>query len=440
MRILLTGFLLLTTSIATAANAPQQSQSADVPSWDNSAIEAMYDVYLHPAQHQLPKIKDQKKYNTLFLDAYWGPITNPFSKYARPSKVFVYIDNAPAYMAPIIKNATDNNLYVFNLNSDRPLLLDTWLDQIKSHAQGKVVKLTICNSYGNSNTADTCTKGTYEAEQGYALNIANDTVRFNATNKAASASRALNEDWHRLAPKVKMMAGASESKRSIYDSSIDWNDVSERKALLLTTTPWLNYQTIQDNFEKIRDLRYFTDTKKTGFLRRISWLYPDDGCWTRASAVVNHLFGAVDNPVSEFARPSKIFAFGNLCANTPNSSGGYVSWWYHTAPLIRDAQTNQTYVLDPSVGPKKPMTIEAWIAAISSNTGACQNSYQPKVEKINVCTGFGAGPSNNCSDSTYTDEAREALRQNTYQGYERSRQVELGRDADKVLGDEAPWL
>lgn len=419
--------------------------TANTPQWEMSAINKLYDVYQHPQQHQLPTNTNVLKYNTEFLDAYWGPLTNPFVSVARPAKAFVYLGEQEikrSFMAPIVKNAADGNFYVFNRANNKPQLLDEWMNDIKSHSPSMPIKFTICNGYGNLPT-DTCEGKSYQAEQHYAL-LSNtqqqDALFKSATKRSVSAYRAEGEDWRSHLAKSTAFNGEPVKNDTILENSISWKDLAERNKLLQTTATWANYKVIQANFEKLRDLRYFNDKKQDGFLRRLSWLYPDDGCWTRASAVINHLFGAVDNVNNPFVRPSKIFAFGNLCVNTSNHKKGRVRWWYHTAPIIRDVETQQVYVLDPSVNPSKPMTVEEWMNTISANTGACKGEKLASIEKFNVCTHFGVLPFDRCANQTYVVEAMDALDQNEFQAFERKRQIELGRDADKVLGDQPPWM
>lgn len=114
-----------------------------------------------------------------------------------------------------------------------------------------------------------------------------------------------------------------------------------------------------------------------------------------------------------------------------------MTWWYHTAPIIKDAETNQTYVLDPSINPYKPLAMEKWVEEITSQTGACAegNNY---IKSFNICNGYGSGPYSSCQDS-YQNETSAMMLQPTYRYYERERQVELGRNADAVLGDLPPW-
>src|SRR5438045_9787850 len=115
--------------------------------------------------------------------------------------------------------------------------------------------------------------------------------------KKFSAQRDMHENWKAKALKT--------TNNDIMDTSIAWKDETARNALLSTTVSWPNFNVIQQNFEKIRDIRYYTDSTYPNFLRRIAWLYPDDGCWTRVSSAIKDLFGPLNNEFNYFPRPSK---------------------------------------------------------------------------------------------------------------------------------------
>lgn len=406
-----------------------------VPKWHHDVIDKLYTAYINPKQHQLPVQKDEQQHNLQFINAFWGPLDNPFVQFARPAKAFVILPaTAPAkeqfFMAPIILDTSDGNYYVFTKKESKPVLLTEWISAIKANANTPIL-FNICQGYG-STPADNCSEKPYQYET-------KDTLKglamLHTQNNIPSAHREAHEDWKL---KVRQSVPVSLMRDSIYDSSIAWNKVEARNKLLNQTVAWPNEKTINDNFTKIRDLRFFKDEKVANFLRRISWLYPDDGCWTRAASAVKDFFGPHQNVVNPFPRPSKVFAFGNLCANTPNARDGKVMWWYHTAPIVKNAETNQTYVLDPSINPYAPVTMEQWVEKISARNGACSGS-NASVESFNVCTGYGAGPYDNCA-SLYINEANETLRQSTYRSYERARQESLGRNANEVLGHLPPWV
>lgn len=403
-----------------------------VPQIQENSLKLLFDSYKHPERFQLPFFSDSQKYNIQFLNVMWGPLDNPFNKYPRLVKAFLFLNKSESainpdlfFMAPIGKNLADGNYYIFNNKKLTPQLLSDWVNELRFiYGYHLKVKFNICDGYGNFPN-DSCATKNYQNEVAdvYGVN--------KQLNSLFSAKRAFHENWKTKIAKSMMKDG------TIYDESILWENTESRNKLLQTVVTWPNYKTIKENFEKIRDIRYIEDEVYKRFFRRISWLFPDDGCWTRASAVAKDLFGPFHNVVNTYSRPSKLFAFGNLCVVTSNSPEGKVTWWYHTAPIVRDAQTNQTYVLDPSINPHEPLPVEKWMKEVESHVGPCR-SEDAKVVNFNICNGYGATPYHKCQDP-FTKEASQMLVQLEYQRAERERQVELGRDANKVLGDEPPW-
>lgn len=418
-----------------------------VPKWNDDVIKSLFNAYLHPDNYKLPTPATSQQYNVQFINAFWGPLNNPFNKSPRPAKAFLIFDQASTsnsgqsetfVMAPLVKNLADGNYYIFDKSQTQPLLLNDWVSSMRNaHGTQTSVRFNICNGYGNA-PADSCISKGYREEASDSQQLSLKALRSSmaAQNDLYSARRGSNEDWKTKVNKNKKLAVNAGS--SIYDSSISWKDEAARKTLLNSVVAWPDYKTIKENFEKIRDIRYFNDPEYSDFQRRISWLYPDDGCWTRATAVIRDLFGPFNNINNNSPRPSKVFAFGNLCANTSNSPDGKVQWWYHTAPIVRDAETNQTYVLDPSINPYTPITMEKWAEEIASNSKACAGSAST-LEIFNICNGYGTGPYDNCQ-TIYPSETKSMLMQSGYQSDERYRQEQLGRDANAVLGDTPPWL
>lgn len=410
---------------------------AVIPTWQHEDIKSIFELYIHPEKSRLSEINGEK-YNIRFVNVYWGPLDNPFNKLPRPAKIFVILkdekNNYQYNMAPVMHDKSDNDYYVFDKNQIQPVRLHDWINSIKqANQQQKSMLINVCNAYGNYPN-DVCNEKSYQDESEDSHDEKGNELKI-TREKVPSAARDLQQDWHAKLSSIYHLE--KFPKDTIIDQSVLWKDVTARNKLLETVVAWPNINVIQHNFEKIRNIRYAKDTVYVDFLRRITWLFPDDGCWTRASAVIKDLFGPYHNLVNDFARPSKVFAFGNLCANTPNHVKGYVAWWYHTAPMIRDAETNQSYVLDPSVNPYTPLTVEKWMEEISSHSGACSraNSF---VEKFSVCNGYGPNPFNYCEDEFVT-EFSAAVNQSTYRAYEYKRQLVLGRDPQQVLGDSPPW-
>lgn len=413
---------------------------ASAPKWQPDEMKTLFDAYQHPERYQLEKFKSTWKNNASFINAFWGLKNNPFLKIARPAKVFVFSDTTPSdkdkfVMAPLVQNAVDGQYYVFDANNQAPQLLDSWITK-NNTLKGRTIRFNVCNGYADK-LADSCDDKTFDDEESDITSRLSSSLRTTAAINA-SAVRLPNEDWRTKITRTN--SRRNENQDDAEENSILWRDLNSRQKLLSTVVTWPNYQVIKDNFIKMRDARYFNDLQKPGFMRRISWLYPDDGCWTRATAMIKDFFGPINNMVNQYARPNKLFVFGNLCVNTPNSRAGKVNWWYHTAPIVRDAQTNQSYVLDPSVNPKEPMTVEDWMNLVASTNGKCKND-NASVSKFNVCNQYGTTPNDACRSKTdgFSNEMRTELMQHSYQQAERSRQVELGRDADKVLGDLPPW-
>lgn len=404
----------------------------NVPKWEYSTINSVFNVYSHPEKYLLPLNKDEIKYNIQFLNAFWGPLENPFTKFQRPAKAFVFLNqqgpNPMYFMAPIIQSSSDGNYYVFANNQKQPELLNDWINDIRIRYHTTPF-FNICAAYGNYPN-DSCSNQSYQ-DEAYAAVNQNDLLK---SKNIPSAHRNLNEDW-KTTLLVKNLRASNNG--SILNNSVSWNDETARKKLTNTISTWSSYKIIKANFEKIRDLRYFADESNLSFARRITWLYPDDGCWTRATAMIKDFFGPLNNPINDLNRPSKIFAFGNLCVNTDNSPDGYVSWWYHTAPIVKDAETNQDYVLDPSIDPYAPMLLDKWIKAITSQTGACQSANN--IDTFNICNGHGTNPREKCNGMSFSTETKSMLSQSYFRTAERNRQFELHRDADKVLGNQPPW-
>lgn len=184
-------------------------------------------------------------------------------------------------------------------------------------------------------------------------------------------------------------------------------------------------------FESLRDERFLYPTTggSAPLPRRVSWLYPDDGCYTR-SAVVSKLIGDWKQ-----TRPAKVFVFGNLEVITKNSPTGSVRWWYHvsSAVLVDDPASGkrEAYVLDPAISPKVPLRLNEWFMRMNPDLSTLRavfcdpNTYVPSQ----LCRG----------DVGNSDADAISLQQSMFLRLEESRLRELGRDPQQELGDNPPW-
>jgi hypothetical protein len=193
--------------------------------------------------------------------------------------------------------------------------------------------------------------------------------------------------------------------------NFDWHQVipsriSERKMLEL--------------FTYIRDRREFVD--QTDFKRRITWLYPDDGCYVRSAlmqALVAERTGETWN---------QIFLFGNLEFKTEFSPTGSVTWWYHVAPIVRTAKG--IYVLDPAVDFGKPLLLKSWLSFVNGNSNSM----------VAICNASAYSPDSYCTEEP-TSHGDEALReeQDVFFDYEWNRLQSLGLKPEEFLGEQPPW-
>ncbi|MEK7358040.1 MAG: sigma 54-interacting transcriptional regulator [Bdellovibrionota bacterium] len=163
---------------------------------------------------------------------------------------------------------------------------------------------------------------------------------------------------------------------------------------------------IRDAFARARDERFYEDSH--GLLRRSSWMYPDDGCFVRASHVAKSLERA------GLVRPGKVFAFGNLKMTTSFHPRGAVYWWYHVAPAYRKG--NLVIVLDPAAHHDRPLLLHEWVALISR---------KPETTKIALCDTNAYMAAQTCVGGSPDQERGQQAQQRHYLSSEWSRLVRL---------------
>ena len=201
------------------------------------------------------------------------------------------------------------------------------------------------------------------------------------------------------------------------------------------------------NFANVRDMKLLIDHQLRP--RRLTWLYPDDGCSSRAEMMVSAIetdnFTALPllNPpqkpgqlklkslevlLKKSKLPRKIFAFGSLKFKTLNHPDGMVTWWYHVAPVIRVEQ--EYYVMDPGMEPLYPLTATEWM----NRMGGAEAQI-----KIAICSPHTYEPDSDCS---YPDDSSVRSRNDEVTYYldeEWERILQLGRMPLLELGDFPPW-
>jgi hypothetical protein len=234
-----------------------------------------------------------------------------------------------------------------------------------------------------------------------------------------SAARFANENWETLAvrPTEATFVPPALTPRAF---AVAYAEGYDRAAL----PEWNG--TLEDltaAFEASRDELRYVDREHKTFNRRATWLYPYDGCASRAAHVTRRMLERGE------PAPAKLYAFGNLRVKTPFQKGGTAYWWYHTAPAYRLG--GETYVMDASVESKRPLTLHEWLSRMSSRTSTVKlaicdaNAFNAE----SICHG---GPED--QDRDYEHNIRSYLPKE-WQNLE-----SLGFDPRKLLGDEPPWV
>lgn len=183
----------------------------------------------------------------------------------------------------------------------------------------------------------------------------------------------------------------------------------------------ITYEELIHMFQIVRDSRFLYAQDNPEFPRRISWLYPDDGCFSRAAVM------GIKLESEHLNRPAKIFAFGELVIQTPYSSVGTVSWWYHVAAVVNYMGVH--YVFDPALNSEAPMLVEDWYHAMGME----------ESEQGVVCNAYTYDPFDNCFKATSKSDIFAQTDQAEYLSWEWSRIESLGFDPVALLGEKPPW-
>lgn len=183
-----------------------------------------------------------------------------------------------------------------------------------------------------------------------------------------------------------------------------------------------SYADLENEFKYIRDTR-FIETENPQFPRRLTWLYPDDGCYARAELAKDELVN------HNFAKPKKLFVFGNLTAASANSPTGSVQWWYHVAVSYRVG--DDVFVLDPALQPARPLKLTEW----NNLVGGTQTRVQ-----YAICSAETFDPTVDCQKPTPMALEDAIAEQRTFLQDEWDRLLELKRNPEQELGNLPPWL
>lgn len=187
-------------------------------------------------------------------------------------------------------------------------------------------------------------------------------------------------------------------------------------------SPWKAEATVNYIFEAVRDERFLFTLGAPTFPRRISWLYPDDGCYARA-AVTN-------KKLEEWGidRLNKLFIFGDLNVRTDNAIGGLVEWWYHDVPVTQ--KDGVIYVFDAAVEPTRALALDEWIRLMGQGT---------KSITAAICDPYAYSPWDRCILPSHDVESDALADEDYFLGMEWHQIESLGRRPEKELGEYPPW-
>jgi hypothetical protein len=236
-----------------------------------------------------------------------------------------------------------------------------------------------------------------------------------------SAQRLSHESFHQAKTRSHGAVLFSEDEASDLSGSGPESLARPMNQLKIADIPAVeSYDQLVAQFKFIRDSYFLKDGMNQ---RRLTWLYPDDGCYARAELAAENLI--LKNAVT----PKKVFAFGELHASTKNAPNGWVEWWYHVAVTYRVGNT--AYVLDPALDPHEPMTLTEWNNAIGGDSTGI---------KYAICSKDAFDPDSTCVKPPKIDEEMAEHEQRAFLPDEWNRLLDLGRNPEKELGSQPPWL
>lgn len=239
------------------------------------------------------------------------------------------------------------------------------------------------------------------------------SLPWNVLAETISARREIGEDYTESAERYFR---TKSSDHSAYGFRKHWQELD------FTNIPEIeSEEDVFRQFESIRDLRFLNDPQKPDFKRRLPWLFPDDGCYMRAHYTSELLKKHFDQ------NSARIYLFGNLKVSTTNTASGFVSWWFHTAAVVRVGE--KVFVLDPALEPQKPLTLKAWVEL---------QGIEKEQALLSVCDAQSYMATSSCQGSVVDQYLAKAHSQ-MFLHSERSRQKALHRNPEDVLGDNPPW-
>jgi hypothetical protein len=194
-------------------------------------------------------------------------------------------------------------------------------------------------------------------------------------------------------------------------------------------------------FTSTRDKRYMTAPSAPTFQRRITWLWPEDGCFARAEQVNAQIAQAGK------VKPHKLFAFGNylryppgLRAGTDNTHEGYVEWGWHVVPVVKNS-AGEPIVFDAALSPCRPLPWKEWLALMVNDLSELDNLAEGWGVALGDANAYNP-ESRMTGEPSHTAESLLWFRENPIINplvLEWDNLEGLGRNPSVLLGSSPPW-
>lgn len=263
--------------------------------------------------------------------------------------------------------------------------------------------------------------------------LSTEPVNDHRALRARCAARAAAERAKRAAsPGVALSTTTQtvgESKTTV--ANLDFTDV-----------PTWSDADIMEQFAAIRDHAYLIDEgHNQSPLRRLSWMYLNDGCAERAEQ-----FNTLAAQAGK-TRPYMIFAFGEsayLRAYSSNHPSGVVEWGWHVAPVVKNSQ-GEPIVFDAALNPCRPLSYEEWLALMVDSLDFYDNLAAGNG--VAIANSWAIMPESLVSgDETDLAELLDWMNVDILEAFstyylpnEWELQITLGRDPEVVLGANPLW-
>ena len=215
---------------------------------------------------------------------------------------------------------------------------------------------------------------------------------------------------------IRVLGAIPENSMSAYSTKKHFHYLN------FQSVPQWSFEQLFNYFYYVRDLQFLEDPNKLVSARRLSWMYPDHGCWIRAQ-LMNYIFKQLGVPPL-----AKVFIYGNLKVDTFFSPRRSVSWWYHVIPMVR--VDNEIFVVDPAIEITRPLLFTEW----AGRQGDIQNHLT-----FAVCHPQTYGPRDDCFQPTKNSDKSAFSSISSYLSSETSRLKALGLDPKTYLDAHPPW-